>query len=233
MSNLPRTVAELARAMDHTLLDPDATPDRIRAVCTEGLRLGVAAVCIPPVYVPLAAEVLAGEDVAVCTVVGFPHGNHTPATKAAEAAEAVGAGAEEIDMVLFRGPLHAGDDEAVLRDVSAVVEAAEGAKVKVILETGALSDDEIARACRLAARAGAAFVKTSTGFGPGGATVEAVRRMRESVPDHVGVKASGGIRDAATAVAMLSAGATRLGVSRTVSILEDFERTHPRKERTS
>ena len=224
MPEPPSTARDLARLVDHTLLAPDATTAQVRAACDDGLRLGVAAVCVAPPFVPVAAEVLAGSDVAVCTVVGFPHGTHTPEVKAAETRQAVAAGASEIDMVLFRAPLHAGDDEAVRRDVRAVVEAAGAAAVKVILETAALTGDEIDRACRLAAAAGARFVKTSTGFGPGGATVEAVRRMRAAVPADVGVKASGGIRDARTALALVEAGANRLGASRTAAILEDFAR---------
>lgn len=217
----PTTPAEFARWIDHTILSPDATTAEIRRACAEAVRIAAAAACVPPRFVPIAAAALAGTGVAVCTVVGFPHGTGTPAVKAAEAREAARAGAVELDMVLARGPLHEGDDDAVRADVAAVVEAAPQARVKVILETAALSPAEIDRACRLCAEAGAHFVKTSTGFGPGGATVEAVRRMRAAVPPSMGVKASGGIRDAATALAMIEAGATRIGTSRGPALVED------------
>lgn len=210
---------ELARAIDHTLLKPDATAGRIEALCQEAVRYGFHAVCVNSFWVPLAADLLKGTPVKVAAVVGFPLGASLTAVKAVEAREAVKAGATELDMVLNVGALKSGRHADVLQDIRAVVEAADGALVKVIIETGLLTQEEKVVACRLAVDAGAHFVKTSTGFGPGGATVEDVALMRKTVGPHVGVKASGGIRDAKAARDMLAAGANRLGTSSGIAIV--------------
>jgi deoxyribose-phosphate aldolase len=214
----------LAALIDHTLLKPEATPEQVRALCDEAVRHGFATVCVNPVYVPLAAEALAGEQPGVCTVVGFPLGATLSAAKAAETRLAIEAGATEIDMVLAVGLLKAGDYEAVERDVRAVVESASGAEggpvpVKVILETVLLTDEEKAIASAICVRAGARFVKTSTGFGGGGANEHDVALMRRAVGDALGVKASGGIRSRKDAEAMVARGATRLGCSAGVKIV--------------
>lgn len=210
---------ELARTIDHTWLKPDATATQIEALCREAIRYGFHAVCVNSYWVPLAAERLRGSGVKVAAVVGFPLGAGLTAAKAAEAREAVKAGASELDMVLNVGALKSGRPDDVRRDIRAVVEAADGALVKVILETGLLTGEEKVAACRLAVEAGAHFVKTSTGFGPGGATVEDVALLRRTVGPRVGVKASGGIRDAEAARRMLAAGASRLGTSSGVAIV--------------
>lgn len=213
------TRPDLAKFIDHTLLRPDADAAEVRAVCAETLAHGFASVCVASRWVPLAADVLRGGVPVVCSVIGFPHGDASTAAKVAEAARAVLDGAGELDVVVARGPLRSGDDAAVLADLRAVIEAAEGRPVKVILETAALDEATLLRGSHLAVEAGAAFVKTSTGFGPGGASVEAIAAMRAAVGPHVGVKASGGIRDAAIADEMLAAGATRLGASASVAIV--------------
>lgn len=211
---------DLARMIDHTLLKPDATRDEIEKLCQEALTYQFASVCVNPHWVPLAAQLLKGSPVKVCTVIGFPLGATSTAAKAFEAADAIAHGAQEVDMVLNIGALKSGDLDTVQQDIAAVVEAARGkALVKVILETGLLTRDEKITACRLAKAAGADFVKTSTGFGHGGATVEDVALMRETVGPEMGVKASGGVRDAATARAMIQAGANRIGASAGVSIV--------------
>jgi len=211
-------------AIDHTLLKPGATDEEIRKLCEEARAHAFAAVCVNPCRVALSAQLLRGSGVGVCAVVGFPLGATTPAAKAFEAREAVANGAAEIDMVLNVGALQSGDAGCVKRDIRAVREAAPGKVLKVILETALLTRDQKIRACRAAAAAGADFVKTSTGFGPGGATIEDVRLMRETVGPRIGVKASGGIRDARTARAMLAAGATRLGTSAGVAIVAEAKR---------
>jgi len=211
---------DLARMIDHTLLKPDATRDEIEKLCQEALTYQFASVCVNPHWVPLAAQLLKGSPVKVCTVIGFPLGATSTAAKAFEAADAIAHGAQEVDMVLNIGALKSGDLDTVQQDIAAVVEAARGKTlVKVILETGLLTRDEKITACRLAKAAGADFVKTSTGFGHGGATVEDVALMRETVGPEMGVKASGGVRDAATARAMIQAGANRIGASAGVSIV--------------
>lgn len=211
---------DLARMIDHTLLKPDATREQIQTLCQEALTYQFASVCVNPHWVPLAAELLKGSSVKVCTVIGFPLGATSTAAKAFEAADAIAHGAREVDMVLNIGALKSGDLDAVQQDIAVVVEAARGkALVKVILETGLLTREEKITACRLAKAAGADFVKTSTGFGHGGATVEDVALMRETVGPDMGVKASGGVRDEATARAMIRAGATRIGASAGVSIV--------------
>jgi len=217
-------VAALARTIDHTLLRPDATAEQVRRLAREARELGCAAACVNAVWVPLVAEELRGSSVATCAVVGFPLGADQPETKAFAARRAIREGAREIDMVLAIGALKSGDSEAVLADIRAVVEACRdgGALCKVILETCLLTDDEKRAACRLAVQARAQFVKTSTGFGGGGATVADVALMAAEVrAAGLGVKASGGIRDLASARRLLAAGATRLGASASVAIVEE------------
>ncbi|MDF2726283.1 MAG: deoxyribose-phosphate aldolase [Paenibacillus sp.] len=212
---------ELAQTIDHTLLKPDATAEAIAKLCAEAREFGFYSVCVNSAWVSAAARALAGSDVRVCAVVGFPLGASLTSAKAFEAAQAAELGAAEIDMVMNVGAFLSGDLETVERDISEVVKAVQGkALVKVILETGLLTDEQKRTACRLAEQAGAAFVKTSTGFGPGGATVDDVRLMRAAVSPHVRVKASGGVRDAATAKAMLEAGASRLGTSSGAAIVQ-------------
>lgn len=218
------TPSELAKYIDHTALKAATTPAEIDRLCAEARRYGFAAVCINPCYVRRAVEALAGSPVAVATVVGFPLGATTSAVKAAEAREAVLAGAREIDMVINIGLAKAGQFDAVEADIRAIVEAALAANrdagVKVIIETCYLTDDEKVETCRRAVAAGAHYVKTSTGMGSGGATVEDVRLMRATVGPAVGVKAAGGIRTAADALKMIEAGASRIGTSSGAQILE-------------
>ena len=212
------TREEVARLVDHTLLKPEANAADVQALADEAGRLGTFAICISP---NLLTGVRIPDGVSLATVCGFPSGKHTSATKAAEAAESVAAGADEVDMVIDIGALKAGEVDAVQADIRTVREAIPGALLKVIIESAALTDDEIVAACRAAEAAGADFVKTSTGFHPaGGASVEAVRLMRATVGDRLGVKASGGIRDYDTAVAMIEAGASRLGLSGTAAVLD-------------
>lgn len=222
-SSEPLDGRALAAAIDHTLLKATATAAEIRRICAEAAEHRFATVCVNGGWVGEAARLLAGTGVGVAAVVGFPLGAVAPEAKAAEAARAVADGATEIDMVLQIGRLKAGEDEFVRRDIEAVVRASRAADaaalVKVIIETCYLTDEEKVRACRLAVAAGAHFVKTSTGFGPAGATVEDVRLMRANVPAHVGVKAAGGVRTAEDARAMLAAGATRIGTSSGVAIV--------------
>lgn len=209
--------------IDHTLLKPDAAQEDVRRICAEAKTHGFASVCVNSCYTALVRGELHGSGVRTCCVVGFPLGAMSTAAKAFEAEQACADGAQEIDMVLNVGALKAGDDEYVLRDIGAVVAAARGAIVKVILETCLLHDDEIVRACRLAVQAGASFVKTSTGFGSGGATVHDVALMRQTVGPDIGVKASGGIRTRADAVKMIEAGANRIGTSAGVTICREEE----------
>ncbi|NGQ94136.1 deoxyribose-phosphate aldolase [Brevibacillus sp. SYP-B805] len=209
----------LNKYIDHTLLKPEATAAMIDKLCDEAKQYDFASVCVNPFWVKRAADRLAGSDVKVCTVIGFPLGANTPEVKAAETRDAIANGASEIDMVLNVGALKSGDLETVKRDIAAVVNAAGGVLVKVILETGLLTDEEKVTACKLCVEAGAHYVKTSTGFGPGGATVEDVALMRKTVGPDIGVKASGGVRDRATALAMIEAGATRIGASAGIAIV--------------
>jgi len=210
----------LARMIDHTLLAPTATRADIEALCHEAHENCFASVCVNPWWVPLASEKLAESPVRVCTVVGFPLGANRSETKVYEALRAVEDGAVELDMVLNAGALRSGEYSAVERDIAGVVEAGRGrAIVKVILETGHLTDEEKVKACVLARRAGAHFVKTSTGFGKGGATEADVRLMRRVVGPAIGVKASGGVKDQPTALRMIEAGATRIGASAGVRIV--------------
>jgi len=213
---------EFARIIDHTLLKAQATPADVLLLCEEAVRYGFGAVCLNSAFVPLAAERLAKTGVAVCTVVGFPLGATGGPAKAHEAGWAVHSGATEIDMVIPVGLLKAGRDDLVEDDIRAVVAAARGSLVKVIIEACYLTDTEKVRACELAEKAGAHFVKTSTGFGPGGATAADVALMRRTVGERLGVKAAGGIRDLASARAMVAAGADRLGMSAGVAVIEEL-----------
>ena len=214
--------ASIAALIDHTLLKPEASESDVRRLCAEAKGYGFASVCINPHWVKLAAAELAGSEVSVCTVVGFPLGANTTATKVFETSEAIARGAREIDMVINVGELKSGNETFVGSDIRAVVEAAhaKGVIVKVILETALLHDTEKAAACRLAKLADADFVKTSTGFGPGGATVEDVALMRRAVGNQMGVKASGGIRTLEDLKKMVAAGASRIGASASVRIVE-------------
>ena len=214
-----RREASLAQMIDHTLLRPDATRSELQKLADEARQHGFATVCVNSANVRLMRQLLGGSGVPVCAVVGFPLGAMNPRTKAFETREAIRCGAKEIDMVLNLGALKSRDLELVFRDIKGVVDAARPVPVKVILETSKLDEEEKVIACSLSAAAGAAFVKTSTGFGGGGATAEDVSLMRRVVGDALGVKASGGVRDRASAEAMLSAGATRLGASASVAIV--------------
>ena len=213
--------ASVARFIDHTILKPDATDDEIKKLCQEAKQYGFAAVCINPPFVPLAVEYLKGTQVKVCSVAGFPLGAHPGEIKAQEARWAVQHGAQEIDMVIPIGQLKMRRWEIVKNDIVSVVQATGGdAIVKVILETCLLKDDEIVRGCEIAVSAGAAFVKTSTGFSKEGATLEVVSLMRKTVGPNIGVKAAGGIRTLAKTRAFLTAGANRIGTSSGVQIVE-------------
>ena len=220
MASVDRTA--VARMIDHTLLAPEATADRVRSLCAEARELGVGAVCVSPNQVAIAAGELRGSDVGLASVVGFPSGAHRAEVKAAEAAAALADGAGELDMVVPLGAVVAGEWDVVAAHVAAVRAAAPAPVVlKVIVESAALDDARLDRVCATAVEAGADYVKTSTGFHPaGGASVDAVRRMRAAVGWDVGVKASGGIRDAVTALAMIEAGATRIGASASAAILD-------------
>lgn len=216
----------IAGMIDHTLLRSDATKEEIKRLAEEAKEYEFASVCVNPAWVAYAAEQLAGSKVKVCTVIGFPLGAATSKVKAYETTDAIGRGAAEVDMVINIGALKSGDDDIVLRDIQAVVDAAAGkALVKVIIETALLSDDEKVRACKLAVQAGADFVKTSTGFQGGGATAEDVALMRRTVGPDVGVKASGGVRSLNDVTQMVEAGATRIGASSGVQIVQGEQGT--------
>ena len=219
------TQSQLAKYMDHTLLKADATLDGIDRVVAEAKQFGCASVCVNPFWVPYVARLLDGSGVATCTVVGFPLGASSTASKVFETTDAIANGADEIDMVINIGELKAGHAELVREDIRAVAEAthADGKLLKVIIECCLLTDDEKRLACLLCAEAGADFVKTSTGFSTGGATVADVTLMRECVGPDFGVKAAGGIRTLADAYAMIEAGASRLGVSAAASILAELD----------
>jgi len=217
------TRKKLAGMIDHAVLPPAARADDLNAACDLARRYGVKTLCVKPCDVLPAVEALADSPVAVSTVVGFPHGGHLAATKAAEAAAAVADGAMELDMVANLGALRDGDFDAVRADIAAVVHAADGRCVKVILECCLLDEAAKRLACRAARQAGAQFVKTSTGFAAAGATVEDVRLLRAAVGSDMGVKAAGGIRTLADALAMIDAGANRLGVSATAIILDALD----------
>ena len=219
---VPADVA-IARLIDHTLLKPDATPDQIAQLCMEARTYGFASVCINPAHVKLAADLLAGSSVKVCTVIGFPLGATLPEVKVFEALDAMDKGASEIDMVINIGGLKSRDYTLVARDIRGVVEVCHGrgALVKVIIEAALLTDEEKVAACLLAKEAGADYVKTSTGFGPGGARLEDVALMRRTVGPEMGLKAAGGIRNLADAESMVKAGATRIGASAGVRIVQE------------
>ena len=216
------TRAAVARIIDHTILKPEATAEDVRRVCAEAREWGFASVCINPYWVPLVAHELHGTPTKVCTVVGFPLGANTTGTKIAEAAGAIRSGAGEIDMVMNVGALRSGDAVSVRNDIRGVVQAAHdaGAILKVILETALLSDAQKRAACDIAKESGADFVKTSTGFGPGGATAGDITLMRATVGPDMGVKASGGIRTLEDLKNMVAAGASRIGASASVKIIE-------------
>jgi deoxyribose-phosphate aldolase len=225
MSTISLTRAAVARMIDHTLLQPQATAADVAALCAEAAALGAFAVCVSPSRLRLPSGALPPE-VKLATVCGFPSGAHHGSVKAAEAATSVEQGADEVDMVINLGLAKAGDWAGVTAEIAAVRSSVPAARVlKVIIESAVLTDDEIVAACQASEQAGADFVKTSTGFHPaGGASVHAVRLMAATVGDRLGVKASGGIRDTATAVAMIEAGATRLGLSGTRGVLEGLDR---------
>lgn len=209
-----------AKLIDHTILKPVATKEDVRRICDEAKTYGFFSVCINPYWVTYAKELLKGTDVKVCTVIGFPLGANTTAVKEYETADALKNGADEIDMVINIGALKSGDYETVLNDIAAVRKACEGKILKVIIETSQLTEEEKVKACKLAAEAKADFVKTSTGFTGGGATVADVALMRASVPANMQVKASGGVRSREDFDAMVKAGATRIGASSGVKIIE-------------
>ena len=211
---------KLNKYIDHTLLKPDASQEQIMNLIEEATEHDFASVCVNPTWVAFAAQALKGTDVKVCTVIGFPLGANTPEVKAFEAEDAIQNGADEIDMVINIGALKSQDYELVEKDIRAVVEAAKGTLVKVIIETCLLTDDEKVKACQIAQKAGADFVKTSTGFSTGGATVADVALLRKTVGPNMGVKASGGARSYEDALAFIKAGATRIGASSGVAIME-------------
>jgi deoxyribose-phosphate aldolase len=213
--------SNVSRYVDHTLLKPNATQEEVAKLCEEARSFCFASVCVNPSYVALSAQLLRGSGVKICTVVGFPLGSTTPTVKAIEARDAIANGADEIDMVINVGALKSGNDAVVYDDIKAVRDATRGHVLKVILETSFLTNEEKVRACAMSKKAGADFVKTSTGFGGGGATVDDIKLMRQTVGPTMGVKASGGIRDAKAAHAMIAAGATRLGTSASVAIVTD------------
>ncbi|EOI01642.1 deoxyribose-phosphate aldolase [Enterococcus moraviensis ATCC BAA-383] len=209
------------KMIDHTLLKPEANEAALLTLIEEAKKYEFASVCVNPYWVALASKKLAGTSVAICTVIGFPLGANTTATKAFETEEAIKNGATEVDMVINVGALKSGDEATVLKDIEAVVKVAKDkALVKVILETCLLNDREIAIASKLSVQAGADFVKTSTGFSTGGATIKDVALMRKTVGPEVGVKASGGVRTAEDAKSMIHAGASRLGASSSIAIVD-------------
>ncbi|MFN0250433.1 MAG: deoxyribose-phosphate aldolase [Kofleriaceae bacterium] len=219
MPGIGSVPTDLAKMIDHTLLKPDATRDEVVKLCEEARKHRFASVCVNTTWVPLAKSLLSGTDVMVCAVVGFPLGAMLPTAKAYEARDAVRQGAKEIDMVINLGALKSRDYETVFEDICRVVKAAAPAGVKVILETGMIDQEQKIIGCTLSKLAGAAFVKTSTGFAKGGATVEDIQLMRRIVGSDVGVKASGGVRTAEDAVKMAQAGANRIGASASVAIV--------------
>ena len=216
------TYERLAGSIDHSLLRPELTVADVEEGCALAARYLTVSVCARPADVALCAALLDGTEVAVGTVIGFPHGSHTTAAKVFEAERALADGAAELDMVLNIGRLRSGEDGYVEQDIQAVVEAADGALVKVILENAYLTDEEKVRGCRLAEAAGADFVKTSTGFAPSGATLDDLRLMRATVSPHVQVKAAGGVRTLDALLEVLSVGVTRVGATATATILDDY-----------
>lgn len=210
---------KLNKFIDHTILKPETTQEQVEKILSEAKEYDFASVCVNPTWVSLAAESLKDTDVKVCTVIGFPLGANTSAVKAFETKDAIANGADEIDMVINVGALKAGNDALVLDDIKAVVDASGDKLVKVIIEACLLTDDEKVRACQLSKEAGADYVKTSTGFSTGGATVADVTLMRKTVGPDMGVKASGGARSYEDAIAFIEAGASRIGASSGVAIM--------------
>jgi deoxyribose-phosphate aldolase len=220
------TTTNVAGMIDHTLLKPEATKEQIKTLCKEAKEYKFYSVCVNPTWVSTAKELLANSGVKICTVIGFPLGATTSETKAFETKNAIHNGADEVDMVINIGALKDKNDGLVVSDIRAVVEAAKGsALTKVIIETSLLTNEEKIRACKLAVKAGANYVKTSTGFSTGGATVEDITLMRQTVGPDIGVKASGGVQSTADAQKMIEAGATRLGASAGVSIINGLKVT--------
>jgi deoxyribose-phosphate aldolase len=218
------TYEQLAKVIDHSLLRPELTEEDVRQGCDLAARYHVASVCVKPCHVRLAASLLKDSDVAVGTVIGFPHGSHTTAVKVYEAREAIENGATELDMVINIGALRGGNEAYVLEDIRAVVEVARGqALVKVILENAYLTDEQKVRGCQLVEQAGADFVKTSTGFAPSGATLSDLQLMRASVGPQVQVKAAGGVRTLDALLDVIDVGATRSGATATAAILDEFK----------
>jgi deoxyribose-phosphate aldolase len=218
------TIRQAAKAIDHSLLRPELTATEVEAGCDLARRYDVASVCVKPLDVALAAGRLAGSDVAVGTVVGFPHGSHRTDTKVFEAERALADGATELDLVIAIGRLIGGDDAYVQADIAAVVEVARkgGALTKVIFENAYLDDEQKVRACRLSEAAGADFVKTSTGFAPSGATHEDLKLMRANVSPHVQVKAAGGVRSLDAMIEVMALGVSRIGATRTAEMLDEL-----------
>jgi deoxyribose-phosphate aldolase len=216
-------MSDISSMIDHTFLKPDGTKKDIKKLCEEAIEYGFVSVCINPIYVKYAKKLLEESNVKIATVIGFPLGCTTKETKVFEATEAIKNGADELDMVINIGALKDKEYETVREDIKGVVESSRGrALVKVIIETCLLTDDEKMKACQLAMEAGADFVKTSTGFSSGGATLKDVELMKSVVGDKLGVKASGGIRDFDTAMKMVKAGASRIGASSSVKIIKDM-----------
>lgn len=211
----------LAKYIDHTILKPETTKEEVVKVCQEAKEHGFFSVCVNPYYVKLVSEELAGSDVKVCSVIGFPLGASVTSVKAAETRQAIADGANEIDMVLNVAAMKNGEYDYVLSDIKGVVEALEGkAILKVILENCLLTEEEIVKACELSVEAGAHFVKTSTGFSKGGAVASDIALMRKTVGPNIGVKASGAVRDRETAILMVESGASRIGASASVAIVK-------------
>lgn len=208
-----------SKYIDHTLLKPEATQDQIEKLCQEAKQYDFASVCVNPYWVPFCKEELKDSDVKVCTVIGFPLGATSSASKAFETAHAIEQGADEVDMVMNIGELLAGHDQAVQKDIEAVVQAAQGKIVKVILETCLLNDAQIERACSLCVKAKADFVKTSTGFNSAGANAHVVEVMKQAVKGQAKVKAAGGVRNQADMDAMIAAGADRIGTSHGIELM--------------
>jgi deoxyribose-phosphate aldolase len=216
------TYEQVAKAIDHSLLRPELTLRDVEVGCALAAQYLVASVCVRPTDVSLAAGLLSGSGVEVGTVIGFPHGSHTTATKVYEVEQALAEGATEFDMVINIGWLRSGEDQRVEDDIRAVVEAAQGLLVKVILENAYLNDDEKVRGSKLTEAANADFVKTSTGFAPTGATLEDLRLMRATVSDAIQIKAAGGVRSLDSLLEVMSVGVTRVGATRTAEILDDY-----------
>ncbi len=226
LSNTTITYEQLAKVIDHSLLRPELTEAEVIEGCQLAAKYHTATVCVKPCHVRLAKKLLAGSDVKVSTVVGFPHGGSLTSIKVAEAQQGMDDGAQELDMVLNIGELRSGNSDYVQKDIQAVCDAAHarGAKVKVIFENAYLNDEQKILACRLSEAAGADWVKTSTGFAPGGATLEDLRLMRANVSERVQVKAAGGVRTLDALLAVIDAGVTRCGATATATILDDFKK---------